>query len=108
MKQKTSFKILPIDDREREWVRRFITKEWGSEKIVARGKIYYPHKLGGFLAKQGRKYLGLVTYDIDKGDCHITTINSIIPRKGIGTALIEAVKDVAVKKRVQKNMASNY
>jgi GNAT superfamily N-acetyltransferase len=65
---------------------------------VSRGKIYYPHKLPGFVAFDGKKYLGLITYRIGKNDCEIISLNSTIKRKGIGKALVERVK------RVTKNL----
>jgi len=93
--QKINFKIREIKNSDREWVRNFISKEWGSEKIISRGKIHYPHKLPGFIAFNGKKYLGLITYNIEKDDCEIVSINTILKRKGIGRALVEKVKRTA-------------
>jgi hypothetical protein len=84
--QKINFKIREIKNSDREWVRNFISKEWGSEKIISRGKIHYPHKLPGFIAFNGKKYLGLIIYNIEKDDCEIVSINTILKRKGIGRA----------------------
>jgi predicted RNA-binding protein with PUA domain len=90
--KKINFKIRKIEDKDREWIRKFISKEWGSEKVVSRGKIYYPHKLPGFVAFDGKKYLGLITYRIGKNDCEIISLNSIIKREGVGKALVKRVK----------------
>jgi len=46
---------------------------------------------------QKGKLVGLVTYRVEGNECEITTMNSLIERKGIGTALVDAVKSVAVK-----------
>jgi len=95
--KKFNFKIRKVEDKDREWIRKFIIKEWGAERVVSRRKIYYPHKLPGFIAFADKKYLGLITYLIKNDTCQIISINSIIKRKGIGTALVERVKKEAKK-----------
>ena len=41
--------------------------------------------------------VGLVTYNIVDESCEIVTLNSTHPSSGVGTALIEAVGDIAIK-----------
>ena len=41
--------------------------------------------------------LGLVTYHVDEDACEIVTIDSLVPSRGVGTALIEAVKVAAIE-----------
>jgi GNAT superfamily N-acetyltransferase len=41
--------------------------------------------------------VGLVTYNIVDDSCEIVTLNSTYPSSGIGTALVEAVRDIAIK-----------
>ena len=101
-RQKFDFRIRPIRNIDRAWVREFISRHWGSEKIISRGKIYYPHKLFGLVAFKDKKYLGLITYNIKKGDCEIITLNSVIKNKGIGTILVKKVKEVAKKSGCRK------
>jgi hypothetical protein len=100
--RKINFKIRAINKKDKEWVRKFISEQWASEKIISWGKIYYPHKLPGFLAISNKKYLGLITYKIEKRNCEIVSLNSLRKRKGIGTALIEKVKKVALKSNCKK------
>ena len=90
--QNKGFKIRKVKDSDREWVREFIVKEWGSEKVIGCGKTYCPHKLPGFVVVSGKKYLGLVTYAIRKNECELVSFNVLRKRKGIGTALIEKMK----------------
>jgi len=95
--KKIKFKIREINEKDREWIRKFIIKKWGSEKSISRGKVYYPHKLPGFVAIENKKYLGLLTYHIAKDKCQITSLNSAVERKGIGTVLVERIKKAAKK-----------
>jgi len=70
---------------------------WGSNKVVSRGVVYYPQDLPGFVAMYDGEKVGLVTYNITGTNCEIVTINSIRLFSGVGTALIEAVRDIALK-----------
>jgi len=99
---KIKFKIRPVSQKDKEWVRNFIIKEWGSERSVSRRKIYYPHQLPGFVAIKNKKYLGLITYHIEKNAIEIITMNSILKRRGIGKALVERVTKVAKKSGCQR------
>jgi GNAT superfamily N-acetyltransferase len=89
--------IRPLTLADREWVSQFILEHWGSNKVVSRGVVYYPQDLPGFVALFENEKVGLVTYNITGANCEIVTINSIHPSSGVGTALIEAVKDAAMK-----------
>ena len=89
--------ILPITSEDRKWVEQFMLEHWGSEKVVSRGVIHYPQNLPGFVAMSDGEKVGLVTYNILDESCEIVTINSNFPPSGVGTALIEAVRDIAIK-----------
>jgi ribosomal protein S18 acetylase RimI-like enzyme len=89
------FIIRATSERDREWVRGYLRQEWGSENVVTRGKIYQADLASGFVAVFNDEYLGLLTYRIDMGECEVITLNSLSEGKGIGTALLEAVKDKA-------------
>ncbi|HYX50607.1 MAG TPA: GNAT family N-acetyltransferase [Ktedonobacteraceae bacterium] len=89
--------ILPIDTKDQEWVSQFMREHWGSNKVISRGVIHYPQNLPGFVALKGFEKVGLVTYNIIGRSCEIVTLDSIHPSSGVGTALIEAVRDIAIK-----------
>jgi GNAT superfamily N-acetyltransferase len=89
--------ILPINANDHEWVAQFMHEQWGSNKVVSRGVVHYPQNLPGFVALNKGEKVGLVTYNIVEGSCEIVTLNSTYPSSGVGTALIEAVRDIAIK-----------
>jgi len=97
MKRKIKFNIRQMSRDDKDWAVKFLKKHWGSERIISRGKLYYPAALLGFVAIKNKKYLGLVTYLIKNRECHITSLNSIIEKRGVGTALVEMVKKTAKK-----------
>jgi len=65
--------------------------------MVTRGKMHQADELPGFIAVHEGKPAGLVTYHINGNECEIVSMNSLVERTGIGSALIDAVKDVAAK-----------
>lgn len=94
----SAFYIRPLDKTDRNWVAQFMDKHWSSTKIVSRGRVHYGHLLPGFVAVAGTpeksgETLGLITYHIEGNQCEIVTIDSLYPKHGIASALIEAVKN---------------
>jgi len=101
------FHIRALQANDRNWVAHFMDEHWGSTKLVSRGKSYYGHLLPGFTAEldnapDDAPPAGLITYNIEDGECEILTINSLQPEMGIGTALIEHVKAVAAEAKCRR------
>lgn len=90
-----SFQIRPLNKDDLHWIVGFLKEQWGSTKAVTRGRIHHADELPGFMAVQGDEPVGLVTYRIEGDQCEIVTVNSTVEGQGIGTALLEAVEDVA-------------
>ena len=88
--------IRPLEVSDREKVARMVAEAWGAAIVVVHGVVFRPETLPGFVAvdEQG-EWLGLLTYQLAEGDCEIVTLESLVPGRGIGTQLIEAVKGVA-------------
>jgi N-acetylglutamate synthase-like GNAT family acetyltransferase len=89
------FQVRPLDAGDKDWISQLITEHWGAEFMIVHGKTYYPRDLPGFVALKNTDKVGLVTYWLTEKECEIVTLDSLEPSVGIGTALIEAVKDVA-------------
>lgn len=80
---------------DRDWVARHVVEHWGAEIVVAHGTTYHPADLPGFVAEMAGVVVGLATFHIAGDACEIVTLDSLIEGRGIGTALIEAVKAAA-------------
>jgi len=95
----TSYTILPVTSREREWVRDIITRRWGGDFVVTRGRKVYPAEIEGLYAvdSAGNK-VGLLTYEVIGDQCEIVTLDALEKLRGIGTALIEKVRQMAIKR----------
>ncbi len=90
------FQIIPLSNDEREWVAGLLKEWWAGPVIVTRGRLHRADELPGFVAVLEGKPAGLVTYRIDSNNCEIVTMNSLEEGRGIGSALIDAVKNSAV------------
>jgi ribosomal protein S18 acetylase RimI-like enzyme len=85
--------LRPMRADDAVWVRRFIWDHWGDDYVVAHGEVYYPHRLRGFVAASTEGTItGLATYHLQDLACELVTLNSTTEGKGIGTALLEAVR----------------
>jgi GNAT superfamily N-acetyltransferase len=88
-------KIRALSPSDRPWVVDLLQEHWGSVRIVSRGRVHEAADLPGFVALQGSRRAGLVTYDLRAGRCEIVSLNSLHPGHGIGSTLLAAVRQVA-------------
>jgi len=87
--------VRSIEASDRNWVEFFVKSHWGSEIVVAKGRVLRHVELDGFVGFNGKNPVGLLTYRIEGPDCEIVTIDSIAQGEGVGTALINAVRERA-------------
>ncbi len=87
--------IRAVTAADRERVKRLIEERWGAPFVAVHDTIYHPAELQGFLAADGENIRGLVTFRIEAEACEIVSLDALLPRAGIGTALMEAVARAA-------------
>jgi ribosomal protein S18 acetylase RimI-like enzyme len=87
--------IRPLSEADGDWVERLMLQRWGDEIVVGRGRIWKPAELPGFAAFDSERCVGLVTYELDGEACEIVTIDALEEGKRVGTALLEAVVEMA-------------
>jgi len=83
--------VHPITAADREWVGDLLVREWGSARVVSRGRLHDAAALPGFIARVDGERAGLVTYRIEGEQCELVTLNSTLEGRGVGSGLIEAV-----------------
>ncbi len=87
--------IKTISSENREQINNFIRSHWFSTVMVVRGELFDMTILDGFVVYEGEKIIGLVTYKISGTECEIMSLDSLMERQGIGTALINKVIEAA-------------
>lgn len=85
------YEILPIKHDIRNKVADFISENWGAPIIVTKGKIHSVEDVQGYAVIVDEEIKSLVTYIIEKDECEIVSLDSLIENQGIGTRLIEKV-----------------
>jgi GNAT superfamily N-acetyltransferase len=87
-----SFSIVPFAPDHRKWAADFMDAEWGSQRMVSRGKLYRVLDYPGFVALVDGQPGGISTYYIDGQQCEVLLLHSLVEGVGIGAALVEVVR----------------
>lgn len=91
----SEFTIQPLRNEDRDWLAKTLQEAWGSVFAVRKGEAVDASALPGFVARQAGEAVGLVTYQITGDSCEVVTLDSFVPKVGVGSALIAAVKEEA-------------
>jgi ribosomal protein S18 acetylase RimI-like enzyme len=89
------YEIREIEDAHRSWMRELLEEQWSGSTVVTRGRVHEASLLPGFIALDGDRPAGLVTYCIVGVSCELVTLNSLDEGRGIGSALTLKVKESA-------------
>jgi ribosomal protein S18 acetylase RimI-like enzyme len=81
----------PLSTEDIPGVRRWWREHWSGETMVVHGEVFRPDPLSGFVALEGNRWVGLVTYRMHQGECEIMSLDSLQEQKGIGTRLMQNV-----------------
>ncbi len=87
--------IRPVKVEDQTWIRQVSVEHWSSEVVVTRGKVYLVEELPGFVALVSGERVGLLTYKVQDDSCEILTLNSLLEKQGIGTALLSRMEEEA-------------
>lgn len=77
------------------WARALLAERWGSTLVACLSGLHDAALLDGFVAELDGTPAGLVAYRVDGDACEVVTLDSLMPGRGIGTALLVAVADAA-------------
>ncbi|MEC1550066.1 GNAT family N-acetyltransferase [Bacillus rugosus] len=89
-------KIVSSSELSKHLMTDFFAKHWGSPEMVISSGIFRCDELDGYAAVDGSgEIIGYITYVIHGKDCEIISLDSIIEKKGVGTALLHQVEETA-------------
>ncbi|MGG0777327.1 GNAT family N-acetyltransferase [Bacillus rugosus] len=89
-------KIVSSSELSKHLMTDFFAKHWGSPEMVISSGIIRCDELDGYAAVDGSgEIIGYITYVIHGKDCEIIPLDSIIEKKGVGTALLHQVEETA-------------
>ena len=89
-------KVLKITNDNKNDVRKFFIKHWGSAEMIVSSGIYNCSELDGFIyVNEHDEITGLITYMIRDNECEIISLDSTEEGKGIGSELVRVVEHLA-------------
>lgn len=94
--------IRTISSENRDQINDFINSHWFSTVMVVKGELVDMTILDGFVTYEGEKIIGLVTYKIRGSECEIISLDSLVEKQGIGTALVNKVIETARENKCTK------
>ena len=89
-------RIDPLTPTDQAWLAGHLVRQWGDTIMIIRGRAVDLTLQAGFAARLEDRVVGLVTYGINDLSCEITSFDSQMEGIGVGTALITAVRQMAV------------
>jgi N-acetylglutamate synthase-like GNAT family acetyltransferase len=87
--------IRIASEQDKPWIEDVLKDHWGSTEVVSRGRVHHAGQLPAFVAERDGERLGTLIYHLDGEACEIVTLNSLSEGRGVGTALLQAVRDAA-------------
>lgn len=94
--------IRPLEPADRDWQLTLLESEWGSTMVARLGALVDASALEGFVAEVAGRRCGLITLRRDGDDLEVVTLNALVRRVGIGTALMDSGANVATAAGAQR------
>jgi GNAT superfamily N-acetyltransferase len=81
---------------DRPAVEAFLAR-WNSSRVACCGTLERPIEYPSLLAEEDGRLLGVLTYVVDGDACEVLTLHADVRRRGVGSALIAAVRRLAAE-----------
>jgi GNAT superfamily N-acetyltransferase len=82
----------PLSPDDWRWLADIWRREWGGETVVTKGHMHRLTDLLAVIAWNEDARVGAATFAVGRDACELISANSMVVRKGIGTALLRAVE----------------
>ena len=86
--------VRALHGDERGWLRDSLARRWGLPVVSISG-IHDAAALPALVAEEDGHVLGVAIYRVGDGECEVVTLDSFDEGRGVGTALLDALRVVA-------------
>jgi N-acetylglutamate synthase-like GNAT family acetyltransferase len=87
-------RIRPREAADRPAVEDFLSR-WNALRAARRGVLEQPLDHAALIAEENERLIGVLTYVVSESQCEVLTLHVDEARRGVGTALIAEVKNIA-------------
>ena len=87
--------VRSIEPGDQPWVIRQLENAFAGATVARKGVLIDASILPGFVATDGRRLVGLLTYDVASSGCEVVALISTEEGRGIGQGLMDAARDYA-------------
>src|SRR5919198_5130706 len=88
--------VRPLTESDRAWAVEVEAASWSQPLVARLGELVDPTDLPGFVVLLDGQPAGLATYAVRGEECELVTIRSLREGRGVGRALLDAVRDAAI------------
>jgi N-acetylglutamate synthase-like GNAT family acetyltransferase len=86
-----AIKVRRTNNDDRPWIKSLWEENWHGDFMITRGKNHRLNDVDGFIAEVNGKKVGLITYRTYNDELEITSMDSLVENKGVGTSLVNKV-----------------
>jgi GNAT superfamily N-acetyltransferase len=101
-KQNMEYETIEKTEENNEEIENIVKNNWGSEKIVSRGKIHNVKNTTGIMVIDDKKIIGIGLYEIKDNECEVVLLETFKQNIGIGTRIIEKIKEIAGQNKCKR------
>ena len=83
--------LCALTEADRDWANKFLLAEFGSLRIVTRGRVHRAEELPGLVGLHAGVLAGLLLYHLDGESCDVVSLHAAVP--GVGKAVATEVAD---------------
>jgi ribosomal protein S18 acetylase RimI-like enzyme len=89
--------VRPLTEGDRAWAVEVEVASWSQPLVARLGEVVDPTDLPGFVALLEGQPAGLASYAVRGEECELVTIRSLREGRGVGRALLDAVRGAALE-----------
>jgi ribosomal protein S18 acetylase RimI-like enzyme len=89
--------VRPLTENDRAWAVQVEAESWSTPVVARLGELVDPTQLPGYIALLDGQRAGLASYAVRGNECELVTIRSLREGRGVGRALLDAVRDAAIE-----------